>query len=75
MSGCAGPGKKLVCVGVGDEGTFYARGHRQKDSSVSLLACPEILLHVLRLVSFLGSAGKEGQSFFHEIREIPGSKP
>lgn len=63
-----------MCVGVGDEGTCCARGHRQKDSSVSLLACPEILLHVLRLTSPLGSAGKEGQSF-HEICEIPGSTP
>lgn len=49
-------------------------GDTGKRTLLPLLACPEILLHVLRLTSPLGTAGKEGQSF-HEIREIPGSTP
>lgn len=52
MSGCARPGKELLCVEMEDEGgKFIYMGTQAKGPSVPLVAHSEIFLHVLGLSS------------------------
>lgn len=50
MSGCAGPGKELLCVEMEDEGGKFM-GTQAKGPSVPLVAQSEIFLHALGLSS------------------------
>lgn len=76
MSGCAGPGKELLCVEMEDEGgNFIYMGTQAKGPSVPLVAHFEIFLHVLGLSSLFWVWGEIQRIDFHSVSEVCGQKP